>query len=240
MVAEVTRRQKWLYPSYSGYLSRRKVAIGAFALGGVTLAGCLSNNYSFFNFVNSSGADMYFKVPATWSDFGPSQVFSTPQQSISPGQLSQIESADWANVFSAQRTNSIQALTGIFANQPFGITQAKKLSTSQRDTFSLASLRTLLIPSDPLSSSTSSTSGAVYTAESYSEFVTPAGMRGSRMVVEIKQTGRATSVLSQVAEVDSSTNWVYLIGVGCSKACYQANKAVINEIVDSWSVRSVK
>ena len=240
MVAEVTRRQKWLYPSYQGCLSRRRVALGAFAIGGVTLAGCLSSNYNFFNYVSSSGADMYFKVPATWSDFGPGQVFSTPQQSISPGQLAQIESGDWANVFSAQRTTSIQALTGIFASQPFGITQARKLSTSQRDTFSLASLRTLLIPSDPLASSTSSASGAVYTAENYSEFVGPGGMRGSRMVVDIKQTGKLTSVLSQVAEVDSSTNWVYLIGVGCTKACYQANKAVINEIVNSWSVRSPK
>ena len=239
MVAEVTRRQKWLRP-FPAYLSRRKVAIGVFALSSVSLASCASNSYSYFNFVTSSGADMYFKVPASWSDFGPSQVFSTPQQTLTPAELSQIEAGDWANVFSAQHTGTITSLTGIFADQPFGITQARKLTASQHDTFSLASLRTMLIPSDPLSTTSSSTASAVYSAESYSEFVTSSGMRGSRMVVDIKQSGKPTSVLTQVAEVDSATSWVYLIGVGCTKACYQANKSIINEIVNSWSVRSVK
>ena len=56
----------------------------------VLLSGCLTNQYNFLNYVNSSGADMYFKVPANWSDFGPSTVFSSGNQKISPGQLAQL------------------------------------------------------------------------------------------------------------------------------------------------------
>ena len=236
---EVTASEKWLSRIGCGFRLKPGIGLAALGLLGLATSGCVSGSFSFYNFVNSAGADMYFKVPSNWSDFGPSEVFGSPQQTLTPGELSQVEAGNWANVFSGLHTSSIQALTGIFANQPFGITQATKLSTAQRDTFSLASLRTLLLPSDPLGK-TASTSGTVYTAQSYSEFVTSSGMRGSRMVVDVKQPGKATAVLQQIAEIDATTNWVYLIGVGCSQACYKINEPIISEIVDSWSVRSVK
>ncbi len=206
-------------------------------LAGVTLSSCGTGSYNYYNFVTSSGADMYFKVPANWVDFGPQQVFGTTKSTLSQSQLSAIESGDWANVFSAGKTEALAGLTGIFSSQPFGISQATKLTSSERDSFSLASLRSLLIPVDPLSSSASS-AATQYTPKSYSEFVTPFGMRGSKMVVYIKEPGKQTAVLSQVAEVDSGTNWVYLIGVGCNLSCYNANSSVIGEIINSWSVRS--
>ena len=210
---------------------------GLLGLLGVLLSGCLTNQYDFLNYVNSSGADMYFKVPANWSDFGPSTVFSSGNQKISPSQLAQLESGEWANIFYGQHNASLRAVTGIFSNHPFGIVQATKLNSAQHTTFSLSTLRTLLLPVDPLAK-TSSAGGTSYSASSYSQFVTKSGMRGSKMVVRVKEGTGATSVLDQVAEVDSSTSWVYLIGVGCSAKCYGQNRAVINEIVNSWSVRS--
>ncbi|MDA8027102.1 MAG: hypothetical protein M0T78_11305 [Actinomycetota bacterium] len=197
---------------------------------------CGLSPYSFFNYSNSSGADMYFKVPQSWSNFGPKDVYSTPQMTLSASQLASIETGNWATVFTAQRATSLSSLTGIFAGAPFGISQATKLSASQRDSFSLATLRKLLLPVDPLSSSNSA-SGVTYASQSYNEFVTPNGMRGSRMVVYVKQSGKPTAVLDQVAEVDANTNWVYLIGVGCDLTCFNSNKSTIQTIVSSWSVK---
>ncbi|KJF17989.1 hypothetical protein [Acidithrix sp. C25] len=217
-------------------LWRPLFGVGLFGLAPVILSAC-GSSFGFYNFKSAAGADMYFKVPSNWTDFGPRQVFSTTQTTISQSQLSAIETGNWANVFTAQKISNIANLNGVFSNQPFGISQATKLSASQRDTFSLAGMRKLLLPVDPLSSS-NTYSGATYSSQSYSEFVTPSGMRGSKMLVYIKQAGKPTAVLDQVAEVDSGTNWVYLIGVGCDLTCYKANKATINVIVNSWNVRS--
>lgn len=206
-------------------------------VAGIALSSCGTSGFHYYNFVSSSGADMYFEVPASWADFGSSEVFGTTHVTLSQSQLNVVESGNWADVFSAANTRSLAGLTGIFSNEPFGITQATKLTTTQRDSFSLASLRSLLIPVDPLSNAILS-SATQYTSKTYSEFVTPSGMRGSKMVVYIKQSGKPTTVLSQVAEVDSSTNWVYLIGIGCNLSCYNANSSVIGEIINSWSVRS--
>ncbi|MDA8196791.1 MAG: hypothetical protein M0019_06235 [Actinomycetota bacterium] len=197
---------------------------------------CGLSHYNFFNFTNSSGADMYFKVPQSWSNFGPKDVYSTPQMTLSASQLASIETGNWATVFTAQRATSLSSLTGIFSNVPFGISQATKLSASQRDSFSLATIRKLLLPVDPLSSS-NSVGGVTYASQSYNEFVTASGMRGSRMVVYVKQSGKPTAVLDQVAEVDANTNWVYLIGVGCDLKCFNSNKSTIQTIVNSWSVK---
>ena len=237
MREEFTRISRWI-PTFGKFHPSSWVATpGLFGLLAVLLSGCLTNQYNFFNYVNPSGTDMYFKVPANWSDFGPSMVFSSGKQQITPSQLAQLETGEWADVFYGQRQASLTAITGIFSSRPFGIVQATKLNSAQHDTFSMASLRTLLLPVDPLGK-TSATSGASYSASSYSEFVTKSGMRGSKMVVRVKESSGATSVLDQVAEVDASTSWVYLIGVGCSATCYAQNRTVINEIVNSWSVRS--
>ncbi|MDA8118373.1 MAG: hypothetical protein M0000_13500 [Actinomycetota bacterium] len=237
MREEFTRITRWI-PTFGKFHPSSRVAMpGLLGILAVLLSGCLTNQYDFLNYTNPSGADMYFKVPANWSDFGPSMVFSSGSQKISPSQLAQLEAGEWANVFYGKRNAPLSAVTGIFSSHPFGIVQATKLNSAQHDTFSLSTLRTLLLPVDPLSK-TSPTGGASYSATSYSEFATKSGMRGSRMVVRVKESTGATSVLDQVAEVDSSTSWVYLIGVGCSAKCYSQNHAVINEIVNSWSVRS--
>ena len=207
------------------------------ALMSIILSSCVTGGFNYYNFVTSSGADMYFKVPSSWADYGPSQVFGTTHVTLSQSQLTVIEAGNWANVFAASSAKSLAGLTGIFSKVPFGISQATKLTPSERDSFSNSSLRSLLLPVDPLLSS-SSNSGVQYTSKGYSEFVTPNGMRGSKMVVEIKELGKPAAVLSQVAEVDSSTNWVYLIAVGCDLSCYNTNSSVINEIISSWSVRS--
>ena len=237
MREEFTRISRWIPTFGKFHPSSRVVTPGLFGLLAVLLSGCMTNQYNFFNYVNPNGTDMYFKVPKNWSDFGPSMVFSSGKQKITPSQLALLESGEWANVFYGQRKASLTAITGIFSAHPFGIVQATKLTAAQHDTFSLSSLRTLLLPVDPLSK-TNATSGASYSASSYSEFVTKSGMRGSKMVVRVKESAGTTSVLDQVAEVDATTNWVYLIGVGCSAACYSQNRTVINEIVNSWSVRS--
>ena len=202
----------------------------------IVASSCGLSPYNFFNFTNSSGADMYFKVPQSWSNFGPKDVYSTPQVTLSASQLASIETGNWATVFTAQRATSLSSLTGIFSSAPFGISQATKLSATQRDSFSLATIRKLLLPVDPLSSS-NSVGGVTYAPQSYNEFVTTNGMRGSRMVVYVKQSGKPTAVLDQVAEVDANTNWVYLIGVGCDLKCFNSNKSTIQTIVSSWSVK---
>ena len=237
MREEFTRISRGI-PAFGKFHPSSRVAMPGFlGLLAALLSGCLTNQYDYLNYVNPSGADMYFKVPANWSDFGPSMVFSSGNQKISPSQLAQLETGEWANVFYGERNASLTSVAGIFSGRPFGIVQATKLNSAQHNTFSLSTLRTLLLPVDPLSKG-SATAGASYSASSYSEFMTKSGMRGTKMVVWVKESTGATSVLDQVAEVDSSTSWVYLIGVGCSAKCYAQNRTLIDEIVNSWNVRS--
>ena len=171
--------------------------------------------YTYLSHQASDGVVLYFKVPSNWSRF----TFSSDEKSVngqlSISQVSQIQGARWYVSFDA----APGAKPGLFLNElksrhPTGIAFAARLNPTVRDSFSLAGMRSEILGIDPLSQSANSP----FNVLSYSEFTSKGGIRGSKLVTDITDTGGITDTYAQIVDVDPSTNWVFAIAVACRGA----------------------
>src|SRR5207247_9574546 len=69
------------------------------------------------------------------------------------------------------------------------------------------------------------------------EITRPGGLHGTRLVDNVRQNG-VWVTFDQTALVDSGTRTLYLLVVGCEARCYLANRKVIDQVVDSWTVKA--
>ena len=236
-----TRKSRWLSVRIID-ISRGTFGAGLLALGGILLSGCTGNGLSYFSHVDSSGESVFYAIPASWQRFSSSQVIRSVDPTLSMSSLSQIEQRVWGNIIDARQSGSLKSAAGFGASYPFGIVKAQALTTQEQDAFSLASLRTLILPTDPLASSSSSSSSSSprYKTLGYSSFVRGGGFRGSTMTVTMAVSGAATIEFEQVAMVNPTTTWAYVLGIGCTVRCFQRNQAEITSVIKSFGVEAVK
>ena len=98
-----------------------------------------------------------------------------------------------------------------------------------RESISLSSLNDLVLPIDTLAQQGDAQQLAA------TKFLVKGDLRGSRVAYEAKsQTGSVA--FEQVALMNSPTNEVWVLAVGCSPGCFQAHKATIDKIVSSFTV----
>ncbi|MGC8481371.1 MAG: hypothetical protein ACP5PJ_07460 [Acidimicrobiales bacterium] len=183
---------------------------------------------------------MYFRVPSNWTVFSEKQIIDSLPKPPSAASIPAIEAVNFEQIFAAPGAPSKVTSIGFQNATPVGTVTAGLLSASERDSFSLASLRSLVLGVDPMNtlsgSGGASTSGD--TVVNYQEFVKPGGYRGSTMTVQVKSGGHPFE-FTQSAVVDPGTNWVYFIAVGCADACFKSNAASIAQVVSSWNVKAV-
>ncbi len=202
----------------------------------MVLASCASNGYVYLNHVNSSGGDSYLEVPQNWTIFNQSQIFKVTSAGVPASVLHQLEAQSWSNIFAGKSGATLESSSGLTSTIPYGITQQMELTSSQSASVSLASLRQVLLPSDPLATGASS-GGLSYQVLSYREFTAPSGFRGSTLEVKMIFSKTSASILYQKAYLDPKKTWIYFIGIGCTAKCFSANKAVIEHVVNSWNVK---
>ena len=212
---------------------RKLVGIGTFTCLALLLSGCLSSGFTFVSRTNPDKTQLFFKVPSQWKLFGPTQLIEANNGPLSRAQINQIENGEWLTAFSAApHATAKQQSAPYGARYPAGISIGRQLSVTERDGFSFASLRAVLLGTDPLSGSSQ------YNVLSYSEFSKPGGLRGSKMEVDITSSNQVVTTFAQVAMVDANTNWVYAIGLGCHASCYGPNQGLFNQILNSWAVKA--
>ncbi len=201
------------------------------------LSSCLGSSYRFVDHVTTAGESTFFKIPSSWSLFHDREIIQDELSTATPQSISQIESTNWANIFMGEPNAKLTKALGFESSVVVGLVRAEALSASARDTFSLASLRTLVLQVDPLTGTPPA--GLSYKVLSYNEFVRPGGFRGSQLAVDI-QIGKTKSSFIQDAVVDAQTNWVYVIAMGCSVSCFKSNQTQIQSVINSWNVKVVK
>jgi hypothetical protein len=201
---------------------------------GALLAGCGSlSGYQYVSHHQSSGSELYFKLPTGWKLFTQQEIIEAANGPLNKSQLQQIAGSGWLETFVGASRATVAESTLINGDHPSGIVEARPLSPTEQDSMSLSSLRTELLPSDPLNPPTPDP----YQVLSYSTFTRPGGLRGNKMVVDIKDQSGAVSTFNQVAMVDSQTQWLYLIAVSCKASCYASNQSLINQVINSWNVK---
>lgn len=209
------------------------VIVGLVAVA-LVFSGCLATGYNYVSHRNSDHTELYFKVPSRWKFFSDKQIILADNPNLSDKQLKTLESGRWLEAFTPDPKASVKKLGDYEAGYPMGTVYARELGADERQSYSLSSLRTEVLANDPLASNSPDK------VLGYSEFTGPSGLRGSRMLVDIPLSSGKFVTFDQVAEVDSGTDWVFVIAVGCTVTCWRHYGGIVKQVMNSWTVRSTR
>jgi hypothetical protein len=216
-----------------GSIGRGATLIVGALVTALLLSSCLSAGYTYVNHRNPDGTNLYFKVPAAWTLYDAKQVLESQNGPLGPAQLKQLTTGQWIEAFDASPTPSVANALGLGARYPTGIADAEQLSTDARDSLSFAAMRAALLGTDPLTA----TSG--FQILNYNEFTGAGGVRGIKLVTNITDK-TPVHTFGQVVAVDAQTNWLYAIGISCSISCWGSYSSLIDQTLNSWSVKEAK
>lgn len=198
------------------------------ALGALALSACGGPKY---HYVKSSSDRTFVRLPERWTLFDEDELLETSNES--PEAKAEFKRRSWSVAFDAAPRPSLDHLL-TDARHPAGLVQVRELLPQQRDSFSLAELRTEVLGFDPLAAEVQEAGGVeVLEAE---EVRRPGGYHGSELLVNLKTEAGELVKWRQVALVDSGVRKVHVLAIGCDTACYNANEDVIDKVISSWKV----
>lgn len=208
-----------------GRIAAALVAFGVLGL----LSGCATS----VTYVGSSTQDMYFKIPNTWEVF--SQATLKENGWIDPAASSQaalagqshpaFETVAGANPKVAR---SVDTQSGPY---PWAMAQVVALDGEDQANTSLAALADENYPIDQLNQG-----GDRVQQLSPTRLLVDGALRGSRVAYQIASQQTGAISFEQVAFLNSATDKVWLLDVGCSPVCFRAHRAVLDRIVSSFIV----
>ena len=198
------------------------VAVAIFLSG--ALAACSSAHV-----VASSSEQYYASLPSSWKVFGEHSLqhdASLHALIVVPPKFLEVASANprprAADVFTSSR-------------YPWAIALVRPLSSAEQLQLSMEGLLDVLVPVDQLSQ----LGDTVQPLSQPTEQVN-GGLRGIVYSVQLQGPSGGEIAYEQSAWVNSATNKIWLLMVGCSPACFQAQQSVIGNVMDSFIVRQGK
>ena len=207
--------------------TRLVAAATSAALTAALLAACSSG----YRYVKNSSARTYFKVPSAWKLYDQDAISRALSKDQSPEQAAASKSSQWIVAFDGAPRPLLDHVLSERSRFPMGLALVRALTADERDTFSLASLRNQVNALDDMSAT-----GDVEPLLS-KEITRRDGLHGTRLIDNVRQNG-VWVTFDQTGLVDSGTRTLYLLVVGCEAHCYLANRKVIDQVVDSWTVRA--
>lgn len=200
---------------------------------GVVLAGLLSACTTSVTYVGSSTQDLYFKVPNTWEVF--SQATLKENGWVDPAASGQAALAGQSHpVFETvaganpKVASSVDTQSGPY---PWAMAQVVALDGEDQANTSLAALADEDYPIEQLNQD-----GDRVQQLSPTRLLVDGALRGSRVAYQIYSQATGAISFEQVALLNSATDKVWLLDVGCSPTCFQAHRAMIDKIVSSFVV----
>ena len=199
----------------------------------VSLAGLASGCTTSVTYVGSSTQDLYFKVPNTWDVF--SQATLQENGWVDPAASSQAALAGQSHpVFETvaganpKVAASVDTQSGPY---PWAMAQVVVLDGQDQANTSLASLADEDYPIGQLNQDGDRVQQLFPT-----RLLVDGALRGTRVAYQIESQQTGAISFEQVAFVNTATDKVWLLDVGCSPACFQAHRAVLGRIVSSFIV----
>lgn len=207
-------------------LTRSRVALagGAVALT-LGLSACSSG------LVVASRADrFYLRLPSGWKTYYKSQLLSNPKWSmfaLNPPRV-------FLAATGGPHPNISQPLSS--SNYPWAVFVVEDLAGTAQQSLTLSSLSDVVLPVDQLSQQ-----GTPVQQLQQGQLLVRGALRGTKMAYEIGSgTGGGAIDYQQETWVNSATDRVWALMVGCSPDCYKTNGSLISSIVQSFYVSNIR
>jgi len=204
------------------------------ALTGIAVAALVATSCSGsgFEYIKDSASTAFFKIPSAWSVYDENQILDNSSIVASPQAKQAFAQATWMVAFDGDQPASPDNLFifGNAANKPTGFAQVRPLGQSERDTFSLSTIRNALFDVD------GTTSGTPAEVLSTSDVVLPGGFHGLHIEFNVQQDQQFLTV-NQIGVVDPATSTLYLFAIGCEAHCFIDNQSLIDQVAGSWTVK---
>lgn len=212
-----------------------RVRLGVLAATGALVTGCASSGYTY---VANTDDGAYFKVPGDWHVFDADEVHERRTAEVTPERAERMRTAQWAIAFDADPEPTLDHVFVEPSDHPVGYARVRDLDGQERDQFSLASLRNEFLPLDRISQQDADRVEPLEVEEIGSgEVGGEEGLRGVRLVFNIRAASGAVLTYQQASFVDADTEKVYLIALGCTADCYEDNRRAIEEVARSWTIK---
>ena len=206
-----------------------RIAHGLVALGLLVVTGCVTSGYTY---VANDDLGAYFRVPDDYEVFAAAEVMESALGEMPDDEAEAVMAREWAVAFDASDDPAVDRFVTQIADpseQLAGYARVRTLGMEERLTYSLQSLRTELIPAQQIEAL-----GERLAVRDIVE-VSQDGGQGLKLTFALDMPS-GTFVFDQVGLVDDATSRVYLLAMGCSSDCYEANRDAIADISESWTI----
>jgi hypothetical protein len=212
--------------------TRRPLALRSLTGIGVAAFLAASCSGSGFEYIKDSASTAFFKIPSSWSVYDENQILDSSSIVASPQAKQAFAQSTWMVAFDGDQPASPENLFifGNAASKPTGFAQVRPLAPSERDTFSMSSIRNALFDVDGTSS------GTPAEILSSTDVVLPGGFHGLHIEFNLQQDQTFLTV-NQIGVVDPATSTLYLFAIGCEAHCYIDNQDLIDQVAGSWTVK---
>jgi hypothetical protein len=194
------------------------------ALAGATVLGMLLGACG-GQVVASHALGYYLRLPSGWKVYSKSQMLRTAKFAAllaNPPQVvlgaSDAPHPDASQTFSASK-------------YPWALLVVTGLGSSQQESLTLAGLQDVLVNVDQLSQQ-----GVAVQELAQPSLVVHGSLRGTKVVFEVGSGANAIDY-EQETWVNSPTDRLWVLMVGCSPQCYQQQSSVLNSVLQSFYVR---
>ncbi len=208
---------------------RRLYRVAALIIVGLSLAGCLSPDYTY---VADSADSAYFKVPPSWH-----QVNESSLEAVQGQGTNQQGTYLWSRAYDASAKPSVDH---IFASSASPVVYASVigLSSAERSDMSFNSMRDLLLPvtSAARSAASAAHAGLSGFASLSDQVLTDSHKnRGIREIFDY-DLGITAETFDLTVMTNSATTKLYFLLVHCSATCFVKSYPEIEKVVGSFTV----
>lgn len=189
-----------------------------------------------YRYVANNSEDVYFKVPKEWELFRFKDENGGRLQAAVPDDVEPV----WHVAFDAsdqpdpEHLSSVANLPSTPAESPLGEVRIYQVQGSFNQTLSVGSARQSALGFDPLS--VPDDVKDLVEIVTYEPLTLGNGLQGSRVVFNVRNPDEPWQTFDVTTMFDPSAFRYYVLTVGCSAECFEANKNDIYEVTSSWKV----
>lgn len=193
------------------------------------LAGCATSGYTY---IANQNLGAYLRVPADYEVFDTEQVLGEALADLPRDQAEALLERQWVVAFDAgeepEPDRFVSQLTAP-AGELSGLARVRVLNNRERLAYSLESLGNELI-SEQQAAQLGNRLRVLDVQE-----VSQEDADGLKLTFSV-EAAKGTFVFDQLGFIDDHHRKVFVLALGCSSSCYEANRDAIAEIIESWTI----